>query len=92
MSSLLFLLRRQNPEEAERLEDQARTVEATAFAILFSQLDSTGCQASSHKTALNCEERAKRIARRFLEAKEDRLMQEHKQFLETMKNMSKEVV
>lgn len=89
MSAVLFMLRRQNPEEAERLEDQARTVEATAFAILFSQLDSTGYQAS-HETALNCEERAKRIARRFLEAKEDRLMQEHKQLLESLKNLSKE--
>jgi len=86
---MLALMLRQNPEELERLQDQARTVEATAFAILFIQTEYREKGELAY-LARDCEERASQIARSFLMAKEERLMQEHKDLLEAMKTLSKE--
>lgn len=53
------------------MEALSMLAEVTAFTILLTQLDPTGCEAS-HDQVLRCEERARRIARGYIEAKESR--------------------
>lgn len=58
-------------------DDKKHLVEAAAFALLFTQLDPTGCEAS-HEQAMRTEERARRIAGRYAEAKEAREYQSNR--------------